>query len=351
MPNTNPPHASSIGRDRVLDVTVLVTEGSFASTAVGPIEIFHSAGRMWHEMRGERAEPRFQVRVVSVDGRNIRSLCALGLVPHCGIGEVEHTDLIVVPASGLDVQDRIARESAILPWLQQWYARGSYIAGICTGVAFLAEAGLLDGRRATTHWGVANILRQRYPQVLWCPEEFVTEHGRMLCSGGVYAAIDLSLYLVERFCGHEIALQCAKSLLLSMPRMRQSGYGVLPLSRPHADAKIREIEEHLQQHFDRGLPAEALAAMAGMSLRTFHRRFQAATGRMPGAYIQALRVAAAREMFEHGNMGVATVCTRIGYEDIGFFRRIFKRETGMTPSAYREQFGHMRIQRGALAGG
>ncbi len=127
--------------------------------------------------------------------------------------------------------DQIARDTPLLPWLRKWYARGAYIAGVCTGVAFLAEAGLLDGRQATTHWGVAELYRQRYPKVLWRPEQFVTEDGRLLCSGGVYASIDLSLYLVEKFCGHEVALQCAKSLLLSMPRSRQSGYAVLPLSR------------------------------------------------------------------------------------------------------------------------
>ena len=105
---------------------------------------------------------------------------------------------------------------------------------------------MLDGKRATTHWGLADILGERYPKVRWQPEQFVTEDGRLFCSGGVYTAIDLSLYLVEKFCGHEIALQCAKSLLLSMPRGRQSGYSVVQLSRPHSDEKIRQSEEYLQ---------------------------------------------------------------------------------------------------------
>src|SRR5262249_18005113 len=149
--------------------------------------------------------------------------------------QIEHTDVIIVPASGLDLRDQIARNTKLVPWLRQWHARGAYIAGVCTGVGFLAEAGLLDGRNATTHWAVADEMRRRYPAVRWEPEQFVTEDGSVLCSGGVYAAIDLSLYLVEKFCGHEVALQCAKSLLVSMPRSRQSGYAVLPLSRPHTD--------------------------------------------------------------------------------------------------------------------
>ena len=110
--------------------------------------------------------------------------------------------------------DELERNAALLPWLRDWHARGATIAGICSGVAFLAEAGLLDGRQATTHWAVAETMRQRYPNVRWRAEQFVTEDGPIFCSGGVYASIDLSLYLVEKFCGREVALQCAKSLLL-----------------------------------------------------------------------------------------------------------------------------------------
>ena len=146
-----------------------------------------------------------------------------------------------------------------------------------------------------------SIYRQRYPKVRWRTEQFVTEDGRIFCSGGVYASIDLSLYLVEKFCGHEIALKVAKSLLLSMPRGRQSGYSVVQLSRPHSDEKIRQTEEYLQQHFDSDISIEHLAERAGMGPRNFIRRFKAATGRVPGAYIQTLRVSAAKELLETGS--------------------------------------------------
>ena len=198
---------------------------------------------------------------------------------------------------------------------------------------------------------MADILRQRYPKVRWRPEQFVTEDGRLFCSGGVYASIDLSLYLVEKFCGHEIALQCAKSLLLSMPRSRQSGYSVVPLSRPHSDDKIRQTEEYLQEHFDRDVSIDSLADRVGMGPRNFIRRFKAATGRLPGAYIQMLRVSAAKELLEHGATSIQTVCSKIGYEDVAFFRSLFKRHTGMTPAEYRGRFARMSFDRGELASG
>ncbi len=237
-------------------MTIVLLDGGYSSTAIGPIEVFHSAGVVWNWLHGEEVKPRFRVRVASLDGKKVTVVHSLGLVPECSIADIKHTDIIIVPAPGWDLLDEIARNSALVPWLKKWHARGAYIAGVCSGVAFLAECGMLDGKQATTHWGVAEVMRARYPKVNWKTDEFVTEDGKLFCSGGVYASIDLSLYLVEKFCGHEVALQCAKSLLLSMPRSRQSGYAVVPLSRPHADEKIRKAEEYLQKHFERAVSIE-----------------------------------------------------------------------------------------------
>lgn len=329
-----------------INVTIVLIEGSFASTSIGPMEVFHSAGTLWNSMNGEVSTPLFRVRIASIDGGRVDSMCALGLTPECAIDEIEETDIILLPASGLDVQDHIARSTSLLPWLHKWHARGVYIAGICTGVAYLAESGLLDGRQATTHWAVAQTLRERYPKVLWRTENFVTEDGQMFCSGGVYAAIDLSLYMVEKFCGHEIALKCAKSLLLSMPRSCQSGYALVPISAPHSDHKIREIEEFMQGNIEREVSADYLAERIGMGGRSFVRRFKSATGHAPGAYMQLLKIAAARDMLEKDGTTVAVVSARVGYSDLAFFRRLFKRHTGLTPSEYRERFGRMSFDRG-----
>ena len=335
----------------VLDVTIVLLDAGYASTAILPIEIFHSAGLLWNWLHGESPEPRFRVRVATIDGAAVTGPCALGLIPEFAIADIKRTDIIILSAPGWDVLDQIARNTPLLPWLRKWHARGAYIAGVCTGVAFLAEAGILDGKQATTHWAMADNFRQRYPKVLWRTEQFVTEDSGVFCSGGVYASIDLSLYLVEKFCGHEIALKCAKSLLISMPRSRQSGYSVLPLSRPHDDEKIRQIEEHLREHFERDVSIDSLAARIGMGPRNFIRRFKAATGRLPGAYIQMLRMSAAKDMLEHGAASIQSVCSKIGYEDAAFFRSLFKRHTGMTPAEYRKRFAHMSFDRGELVDG
>jgi transcriptional regulator GlxA family with amidase domain len=331
-------------KPRVLDVTVVLLDGGYSSTAVGPIEVFHSAGHLWNWLRGEESKPRFRVRTASLDGKSVKSPYPLRLTPECALRDIKKTDIVIMPTSGLDLMDRIAKHSALVPWLRKQYERGAYIAGVCSGVAFLAEAGLLDGREATTHWSVCDAFRERYPNIVWRPERFVTEDARIFCSGGVYASTDLSLYLVEKFCGHEIALQTAKALLLSMPRTRQSGYSVLPLSKPHGDEKIREAENYIQQHSVGDVSIDNLAGRAGMSSRNFIRRFKAATGRLPGAYLQALRISIAKELLEQGRVPIQAVCTKVGYADAAFFRALFKRHTGMTPGEYRNNFAGMNFR-------
>lgn len=339
-----------VGKD-VLDVTVVLLEGGYASTAIGPIEVFYSAGLTWNWLHGQAEHPRFRVRTASIDGRGVTSLCSLKLRPQFALRDIKRTDIIILQAPGWEVLAPVTRDPTLIAWLRKWHARGAYIAGICTGVASLAEAGILDGRQATTHWGVADILRERYPKVRWRTDQFLTEDHRIFCSGGIYASLDLSLYLVEKFCGHEVALQCAKSLLISMPRSRQSGYSVAPLSRPHSDGKIGQAEEYLQQHFARGVTIGELGRRIGMSPRNLIRRFKEATGRLPGAYLQMLRMACAKEMLERGGAAIQEISAQIGYEDVAFFRSLFKRHTGMTPAEYRNRFARMNFDRGELASG
>jgi len=176
------------------------------------------------------------------------------------------------------------------------------------------------------------------------------DDGGLFCGGGVYAAIDLSLYLVEKFCGHEIALECAKSLMVTPPRNLQSGYAVAPLSRPHGDERIRQIEHLLQSRFDQAISMEAVAAENAMSPRNLLRRFKAATGHLPGEYVQLLRIGAARQLLERGRAPVQKVAAAVGYDDSTYFRGIFKRHTGMTPSEYRNRFGPLVIGSGEMKG-
>jgi len=331
---------------RPLDVTVVLFDDGLSSTAVMPTEIFYAAGKLWNILHATPERPPFRVRTVTIDGKPVRSPYGLSILPEASIDAVAHSDIIIVPTSGLDLDLKLVEHSVLLPWLRRHYAAGAYVVGVCMGAAYLAEAGLLDGRIGTTHWAVAGEFMRRFPQVCWRPELFVTEDQRALCSGGVGSAIDISLYLVEKFCGHEVALQTAKALLLPMPRLHQTqtGYAVLPVSQAHGDARIREIEAWLLENFRTEISTQQLADRAGMTEKTFVRHFKAATGKLPAAYVQALRIEAAKVLLEHENRPVQVIAESIGYSDLAFFRSLFKRTTGMTPQQYRAAFAPISVR-------
>ncbi|MBX6322907.1 MAG: helix-turn-helix domain-containing protein [Rhodospirillaceae bacterium] len=323
----------------VIEVTVLLLDGGYASTAVGAIEVFQSAGVLWESLRGEPAVPRFNVTTASVDGRATRPVSPLSIAPRCAIAEVRRADLIFVPAMAVDTDAMLRRHAAAIPWLRRWHRSGTRIAGVCAGVPLLAEAGLLDGRSATTHWALVDAYRRRYPGVRWQPEYFITEANGVFCGGGVNAALDLSLYLVERLCGREVAVRCAKALLIDMPRPSQAGFADLPLQMHHHDEAIGKAQDWLHHNYEAGHSVDALARRLGMSPRNFARRFKDATGQTPLGYLQRLRVEMARRHLEGSRKRVQEVSSAVGYDDVMFFRALFKRHTGLSPSQYRRRFG------------
>jgi len=171
------------------------------------------------------------------------------------------------------------------------------------------------------------------------PELMVTEDRGFYCGGGVHAALDLSLYLVERFCGHDIAVQTAKALLIETRRAWQAGFAIVPLKTEHSDDNISSAQEWLHQNFHSSFPLEAPARRVGMSLRNFVRRFKQATGDSPLLYLQKLRVAAAKRLLESNHRTMQEISGAVGYQDVAFFRALFQRHTGFSPSAYRQRFG------------
>jgi len=321
------------------EVTVLFLDQTFSSTAVGPLEVFNHAGSLWNLLTGTRQTPRFKVTTASVDGRAVRCDGPIYIKPAAAIADIRKTDLIFIPTTGLRIDDVAEYHAPVISWLRRWQNRGASIASVCTGVGLVAATGMLDGKRATTHWALAERFRQKYPQVKWMPELMVTEDRGFYCGGGVHAALDLSLYLVEKFCGHDIAMQTAKALLIETPRAWQSGFAIVPLKTEHNDEAISTAQEWLHENFRRPFPLDAPARRVGMSLRNFVRRFKQATGDSPLIYLQKLRIAAARRLLEGNHRSMQEISDAVGYQDVAFFRSLFQRHTGVSPSAYRERFG------------
>jgi len=323
----------------MIDVTVLFLDGTFSSTAIGPMEVFRHTGELWNTFTGTPVAAPFRVTTASVNGRAVSCDGAIQIRPETSLSAVRKTKLIFIPSTGPSLDDVVERNAAVVPWLKRWHKRGAVIASVCSGVGLVAAAGLLDGRRATTHWGVVDQFRQKYPKVRWMPELMVVEDGPFYTGGGVNAALDLSLYLVENFCGHDVAMQTAKALLIETPRAWQAGFGIVPLKTEHSDESISSAQDWLHQNFHRNFPLESPAQQVGMSLRNFVRRFKHATGDSPLTYLQKLRVAAAKRLLENDHRTMQEISNAVGYEDVAYFRSLFQRHTGVSPSAYRQRFG------------
>jgi transcriptional regulator GlxA family with amidase domain len=333
----------------MLHVAVLFLNGGCVSTSVLPTEIFRFAGVFWNLLNNLKAEPQFRVTTASVDGEPVVIDHLISITPSCAAAEVDRPDIVFVPAGGLSLETLmrtgyaidavIERNSAVIPWLKAWAAQGSKIAGVCSGVALMAEAGLLDGRRATAHWGLTEVYRHRFPEVVWQSEYLITDDGDVYCGGGINAAADLSLYLVEKFKGREIAIECAKALLIEMPRTWQVSFAQVATRMEHGDERIRRAQDWLHENYTLSINFESLSAQVGMSPRNFIRRFKDATGLTPLSYLHALRVSGAKRLLENGHQSVQKISQAVGYEDVIFFRDLFKRYTGICPAQYRNRFG------------
>ena len=172
-------------------VTVLGLYNSMATTIFGPMDILNQAGRLWNRVSKSPQTPFFDVTIASVDGKPIQCLNKAHVQPHCGIEDIEETDLIVI-ASATYIDRILETGPGLVPWLRRHYERGCHVAGICTGVFLLAETGLLDGKSATLHWGFTEMFRRRYPRVGLREDLMFIDQDRLYCSAGVSGGMDLS---------------------------------------------------------------------------------------------------------------------------------------------------------------
>jgi transcriptional regulator GlxA family with amidase domain len=321
----------------VRTVTILGMYNTMASTVFGPMDIFYQAGVMWNFFQQKKARPYFDIRIATSDGKPLKCVNGAQILPDTSIADVPTSDLIVV-SSIVSIDSVLRHESSVIDWLEQQNRAGAQIAAICTGAFVLAETGLLDGKIATTHWGAADEFRQRYPEVDLKPERLLTDAGDLFCSGGMNAGFDLCLYLVETYCGHEVAVQSAKAMVSDLGRRLQSPYSMLRFPKDHDDVQILEAQEWMETNYSQALTYGELASKVGLSRRSFERRFKAATGDTPLVYLQRIRVQAAKQMLETRRLSFDEVAYELGYSDSGSFRSIFRRHTGLLPGQYRRRF-------------
>jgi transcriptional regulator GlxA family with amidase domain len=322
----------------MIKIAILAMHNAASSTISGPMDIFHSAGVLWNYTCGTAMDPRFETRIVTLDGKPVKCLNNLMIKPHCSVDEVGKTDIVLI-SSIMDIGKVLKHESKAISWLKSQYEKGSAIASICTGAYVLAETGLLDGKTATTHWGYLEEFRQRYPKIELKPERLITDEGDLYCSGASNACLDLAIYLVEKYCDHGIAVKCAKGMLIDLGRFAQTPYSsILDFQKSHGDETIIKSQQQLEKNYTQKIDIDRLASTLSLGRRTFERRFKKATGDTPLLYLQRIRIEAAKKMLELNERTFDEITYEVGYENSSFFRKLFKKHTDLTPKEYRNKF-------------
>lgn len=224
-------------------------------------------------------------------------------------------------------------------WMSDRHAEGTTVCSVCAGAFVLAETGLMDGRRATTHWAFSDELAQRFPRIELAADNLVIDDGDIMTAGGILAWTDLGLTLVEKLMGPGVMLATARFLLVDPPRRDQSPYRAFIPKFDHGDGAILKVQHDIQADPAATHDIPEQAARAGLTERTFLRRFVRATGMRPTEYLQQVRVMKARDALETTHRAIEQIAWSVGYSDVTAFRRIFQRFTGLNPATYRQRFG------------
>ena len=302
----------------------------------GPLEVF-SAAQLLIEASA-RADPGYQVLLISADGKPLHTSSGLQIAPHRSFASApRRVDTLIV--AGGPGSRAVCSDRRTLDWLASASPRARRTASVCTGAFLLAAAGLLEGRRATTHWAAAAELAHLYPAVRVDPEPIYLRDDEMWTSAGVTAGMDLALALVEEDLDREAALTIARHLVLFLRRPgNQSQFSATLAAQEPAREPLRELRHHILEHLAEDLTVQALAERAHMSPRHFARSFRAETGVTPARYVESVRLEAARRALEDGDAPVAEVARRCGFGTAETMRRSFLRSLAVSPAEYRRRF-------------
>jgi transcriptional regulator GlxA family with amidase domain len=289
----------------------------------------------------------FDVRIVSPSRAPFHCGNGIPVNPDASADDDPGAEVVILPEIWLGADESIrGRYDGLIEWIKRRYRKGATVYSACSGAVMLAETGLLDGHEATSHWGYEDLFRKHYPKVKFRPEPnlaFADPAGRIVTAGGTTSWHDLALHIIARHATASEALRIAKVYLLKWHGEGQLPYAALVRRNPHADAVVSACERFLGEHFRDENALEQAVRRAKIPERTVKRRFKAATGITLIEHLQNVRIEHAKHLLESGSLPVDEISAEVGYEDASFFRRLFKRRTGLSPGQYRRMFNPISL--------
>lgn len=310
------------------------------STLAGIYDVMNGVALMGLSSPG--ANPPFQIEIL---GEEVGALTLASGVPinvQRSIEDVRACDIVIVPSVLLNAAGwEKGRYPRLVDWVRRMHEGGARLCSACSGIFLLAETGLFDGREATVHFGYARAFASLYPAVTIFPERVLVvsgPHEELVSSGASTTWHDMVLYLIAHHAGATTAQEVSRLFALQWHQDGLAPYITFEGRNDHGDGEIRSAQAWLSSHFSVSNPVDQMIKRSKLAERTFKRRFSAATGLTPIDYVQRLRVEDAKRRLERTDAPVDEISWRVGYEDAAFFRRLFKRTTGMAPGAYRRRF-------------
>lgn len=315
------------------NIAIFVCESAWAGSISLNLEILKTA-LAFQQAQGEPLA--FTISLIGLNHEPVNSFGNILFTPDYSLAETEmHFDAIFLPAIWDVNTHYLKRHASLYPWLCEQYQHGALLLGLLTGTYLMAEAGLLNHCSATTHWSFADDFRQRYPDVNLKAAAMQTAENRLYCGGGINASLDLSLHLIQQFCGAAIAQQCERHCLMGTRRDYQKLTVDTINSKQHGDTRIIAVQNWLETHYAEPLGLEEISARFGFSVRNLNRRFKAATGKAPQEYLKEYRLDIAKVLLLTTQKSVQEICFNVGYESLTVFGRRFKAYTGSSASEYR----------------
>lgn len=322
----------------MVTMAVLLFDHVLASTAIGIADLLHFASGAFKTNNPGNEGAGIRVRLISRDGNPIKTMNGLTVTPHCSAADMPASDAYLVPAIMGNI-DRTLRENEwILRVLASANSENRIICSNSNGLFFLAEAGVLDGKKAVTFWHSEELFRERYPLVDLQSNRAFVKDGNIFSDAGGESWFDLGLNLIELFLDHQTALIAAKYCIVDSERNKRLSFNPLISKRFHPDRSILRIQDWIDKNYMKDVGVEQLGLVFGLSQRTLVRRFRSATGLTPIGYLQDLRINKACELLTRTNHTISEITLLVGYKDTTSFIRLFKKKTSRSPAEYREKY-------------